>query len=358
MKNSKSYLVAANTCEGFVSYFEEFLKPAKRVMILKGGPGCGKSTFMKKVGNTLIDKGLSVDFIYCASDSESLDAIYVNDVDLIIVDGTAPHVIDPKYPGVVESIYNFGEYFDEDILRENGRKIKNIIDTKSGEYKKLYDILREAKIIHDRMEKEYLIGMDFEKANQISTNLVKEVVGESECMDGNEINRFAGALTPQGQAIYYDELLEGIENRYIIKGRAGTGKSTLMKKLGKSGLCKGYEVEFYHCGLDPNSLDMVIIRDLSVAVLDGTAPHVVDPVGNDKVIDMFELCINKDIVDEENGILVDINREYSAEIVKAKEVFKNIKELHEELEGIYTKAINFKEIDKIYDKVIEEILNM
>ncbi|MEF9935416.1 MAG: hypothetical protein RR898_08580, partial [Clostridium sp.] len=160
------------------------------------------------------------------------------------------------------------------------------------------------------------------------------------------------------QAIYYDELLEGIENRYIIKGRAGTGKSTLMKKLGKSGLCKGYEVEFYHCGLDPNSLDMVIIRDLSVAVLDGTAPHVVDPVGNDKVIDMFELCINKDIVDEENGILVDINREYSAEIVKAKEVFKNIKELHEELEGIYTKAINFKEIDKIYDKVIEEILNM
>ncbi|MEF9935415.1 MAG: ATPase, partial [Clostridium sp.] len=95
MKNSKSYLVAANTCEGFVSYFEEFLKPAKRVMILKGGPGCGKSTFMKKVGNTLIDKGLSVDFIYCASDSESLDAIYVNDVDLIIVDGTAPHVIDP-----------------------------------------------------------------------------------------------------------------------------------------------------------------------------------------------------------------------------------------------------------------------
>ncbi|MEG0371093.1 MAG: hypothetical protein RR515_01935 [Clostridium sp.] len=358
MKNTRSYLVAANTCEGFVSYFDEFLKTAKRILILKGGPGCGKSTFMKRVGNTLLNNDFKVDFVYCASDRDSLDAIYVHGIDLIIVDGTAPHVIDPKYPGVVDSIMNFGEYFDEENLRENGIQIKRIIDMISNEYKRLYDILKGAKIIHDKMEKEYIIGMDFDKANKIANSLIEEVIPGKIIGEGKEVNRFSGALTPQGQAIFYSELTVGIDNKWIIKGRAGSGKSTIMRKLASAALSKGYEVEIYHCGLDPKSIDMVIIRDLSFAILDGTAPHVVDPVNNDRVIDMFEECIDKEIVDEENGILVTINKEYKEEIEKAKSIFINIKILHDDLEGIYAKAVDFSKIDNVYNKVIKDILDM
>ncbi|KMT21095.1 hypothetical protein [Clostridium cylindrosporum] len=358
MSKCKSYLVAANTCEGFVSYFDDFLKEAKRILILKGGPGCGKSTFMKKVGKNLLDKGYSVDFIYCASDSDSLDAIFVHGIDLIIVDGTAPHVIDPKYPGVVDSILNFGEYFDEEHLRKKGEEIKNIIDTKSNEYKKLYEVLKNAKVIHDKIEKEYLIGMNFERANEIANFLVEEIVPEGEEKVGKEIQRFSGALTPQGQAIFYDDLTSDIKSKYIIKGRAGSGKSTLMRKVATAALSKGYEVEVYHCGLDPKSLDMIIIRDLSVAILDGTAPHVVEPSENDKVIDMYVECIDKNIVDEEEGILVSVGEEYRKEIEKAKSIFKDIKSLHEKLEGIYVKAIDFSKVDKVYDKVLDDILNM
>ena len=286
MKNCRAYMAAANTCEGFVSYFEDLIKSGERVFILKGGPGCGKSTFMKKVANEIIDKGYKMDLVYCSSDKDSLDAIFIHDINVIILDGTAPHVIDPKYPGVIDSIINFGEYFDEYKLRESKKQIKGIIDKKADKYKELYTILKSAKTIHDKIEKEYLIGMNFEKANQISTALSSEIIKENKNVDGKEIHRFSGALTPQGQAIYYDELTFDIKSRYIIKGRAGSGKSTLMNKIATNAVDSGYEVEFYHCGLDPKSLDMVIIRELSVAILDGTYPHAVEPVGDDKVIDL------------------------------------------------------------------------
>lgn len=358
MSKCKSYLAAANTCEGFVSYFDDLLKSGERVLILKGGPGCGKSTFMRKVGDFLLSKGYTIDFIYCASDKESLDAIFVHRIKLIIVDGTAPHVIDPRYPGIVESILNFGEFFDENKLRLKSKEIKRVIDVKENEYKKLYEVLKKAKTLHDAIEKEYLIGMDFERASEIANFLIDKIILEKKESDGKEIHRFSGALTPQGQAIYYEELTFNIEKRYIIKGRAGSGKSTLMRKVAENAISSGYEVEVYHCGLDPKSLDMIIIRDLSVAILDGTAPHIVEPKGNDKVIDMFEECINKDIVDENDGIIISKSKEYSEEINKAKEIFKNIKMLHETLEGLYSDAVDFSEIDKIYNKVISEIENM
>lgn len=358
MNKGKSYLAAANTCEGFVSYFDDLLRDAKRILILKGGPGCGKSHFMSKIGKELRSKDYEVDFIYCASDNDSLDAIFVNGINLVIVDGTAPHVVDPKYPGVVDSILNFGQYFDENKLRQNGDKIKDIIDTKAEEYKKLYKVLESAKIKHDKIEKEYIIGMDFDKASEIASRLIKDVIKENKSGEGREINRFSGALTPQGQAIYYDELTNDIQNKYIIKGRAGSGKSTLMKKVANAGISKGYEVELYHCGLDPKSIDMVIIRELSLAILDGTAPHIVEPKGNDKVIDMFKECINKDIVNEDDGVIVSTNREYMKEINKAKDIFKNIKLLHEELEGMYSVAVDFSKVDKVYDDVMNTILKM
>ncbi len=358
MKNCTSYMAAANTCEGFVSYFDDLLKSGERIFILKGGPGCGKSTFMKKVAKEIVNKGYKLDLIYCSSDKDSLDAIFIHDIKVIILDGTAPHVIDPKYPGVVDSIVNFGEYFNEYKLRESKNKIKEIIDKKAEKYKELYSVLKSAKIIHDKIEKEYLIGMNFEKANQISTFLSNEIIKENKGVEGKEIHRFSGALTPQGQVSYYDELTFDIESRYIVKGRAGSGKSTLMNKIATNAINNGYEVEFYHCGLDPKSLDMVIIRELSVAILDGTYPHIVDPTGSDKVIDMFEECIDKEIVNEEDEILISKNKEYKDEIEKAKNIFDEIKNLHEILENIYSSTVDFSKVDDVYKKIVNEILNM
>ena len=43
------YFLAANSCEGFCSYFDKSYLPDGewRAFIIKGGPGTGKSSFMK-----------------------------------------------------------------------------------------------------------------------------------------------------------------------------------------------------------------------------------------------------------------------------------------------------------------------
>lgn len=91
---------------------------------------------------------------------------------------------------------------------------------------------------------------------------------------------FAAANSRYGFYSLYDEVYSERElNRvYIIKGGPGTGKSTLMSKIAERASELGLKTDVYLCSSDPGSLDGVIVKELGVAVLDGTAPHARDPV--------------------------------------------------------------------------------
>ena len=56
----KNVLLGANTAHGFVSYYDQILVPkAKYLGIIKGGPGTGKSTFMRKIGEKIKNEGFA-----------------------------------------------------------------------------------------------------------------------------------------------------------------------------------------------------------------------------------------------------------------------------------------------------------
>ena len=56
------YFPGGNTAEGFCSHFEDILplSARKRMFYLKGGPGVGKSTLMRRVGEAAEKAGLEV----------------------------------------------------------------------------------------------------------------------------------------------------------------------------------------------------------------------------------------------------------------------------------------------------------
>ena len=93
-KDIKSFL-GANTPNGFHSLFGQLYNPYKdsRMYIIKGGPGTGKSSFMKKVAKAASSLALDTEQIFCSSDPDSLDGVIVPQLGLCIADGTAPHVI-------------------------------------------------------------------------------------------------------------------------------------------------------------------------------------------------------------------------------------------------------------------------
>ncbi len=88
---------------------------------------------------------------------------------------------------------------------------------------------------------------------------------------------FAGANTAHGFAGIYDSVANErtLDRVYILKGGAGTGKSTLLRRVAATAESAGLPVTRYLCGSDPASLDCVVLDD-RVALLDGTAPHTRD----------------------------------------------------------------------------------
>ncbi len=91
------YFAGGNTARGYYSLFESNIADLDRIFILKGGPGTGKSTLMKEIGVHWLGKGYNVEYLHCSSDPDSIDALIFPTLKVGIVDGTAPHVIEPKY---------------------------------------------------------------------------------------------------------------------------------------------------------------------------------------------------------------------------------------------------------------------
>ena len=91
------YFLGANSPSGFYSLYDQLIPPetARGIYILKGGPGCGKSTLMRRVGNLLQEEGIPAEYILCSGDPDSLDAILIPEKQVAIVDGTAPHAAAP-----------------------------------------------------------------------------------------------------------------------------------------------------------------------------------------------------------------------------------------------------------------------
>ena len=91
--NSIQYFLGANSPTGFYSLYDQLLPPeqASAIYILKGGPGCGKSTLMRRVAALAQEAGEPVEYILCSGDPDSLDAILLPGKKAALVDGTAPH---------------------------------------------------------------------------------------------------------------------------------------------------------------------------------------------------------------------------------------------------------------------------
>lgn len=92
---------------------------------------------------------------------------------------------------------------------------------------------------------------------------------------------FLGANSEEGFSSLYEQLLGGrFDDLLILKGGAGSGKSTFMRRVGAAVERTGERVVYINCSGDPDSLDGAIFLDRRAAIVDGTAPHGTAPLGH------------------------------------------------------------------------------
>ncbi|WP_026476232.1 ATPase [Alkaliphilus transvaalensis] len=89
----KRLFPGGNTSVGFFSYYQYVidLKEANRLYLLKGGPGVGKSSLMKKIGHEMVERGYDIEFHHCSAGPEGVDAVVIPALKVAIIDGTSPH---------------------------------------------------------------------------------------------------------------------------------------------------------------------------------------------------------------------------------------------------------------------------
>lgn len=353
-----------NTSKGFYSFFSYMIGPdAKRLFIIKGGPGVGKSSFMKYIGQEMINRGFDVEYHHCSSDPDSIDGIVIPSIGVGICDGTAPHIIDPQYPGIVDEIINLGDFWDEEKIA--ARK-DDIIDTKkrsSKRFKIVYSLLKESKVAYDEWKGYVEDSVDRGKYLRIVKILLEtvfeDVVGNYGASPKAR-HLFASSITPKGFVNYIDTLVTQGMKIYAIKGEPGTGVKELVERVAQAAGELGLYTEQFHCPYEPDKLDLLIIPALNVMIANTSQPyhpHIekLEDIVIEDTIDL-NLCINYDELQYYKDEIEDAKSRYDYLLDKAVVHLKKAKEIHGEVEKFYIKAMNFDEVNKKREEILERIL--
>lgn len=150
----QNYFLGGNTNHGFCSLYDGFCAGKDDFLyVIKGGPGCGKSSFMKRIAQNWEEGGLSAERVFCSGDPDSLDGIYCPELHFGYVDGTAPHRQDVRYMGLSGAYLDFSPFFRLDELKSKKTEIEPLADACSQEYKKAYRALTKFTMPHGSFDK-------------------------------------------------------------------------------------------------------------------------------------------------------------------------------------------------------------
>lgn len=354
----KHVFPGANTPRGFYSLYDHIAPvDANKVFVIKGGPGVGKSTFMRKLAEDLEACGFAVEYHHCSADNNSLDGIYLPAIEVALIDGTAPHVVDPKHPGAVDEIIHLGDYWDEAAMRAPAHKAAILRTSRecSFRFKRAYDALRAAQAYLEEWQSYGAACLDAGALHARTEELAAELPGRRRPGAGKARRLFASAITYDGPQHWLGSLFSGAARRYVVTGAPGTGKSALIGRLVDTALARGYDADVYHCPMFPDRVDHAFLPALGVALIKSAWPHEVQAEPQDVVIDTGAFldqeryaAYDEDCAAARAGLMAAVDR-LVYQLGMAKKV-------HDELEEYYVPHMNFAAIEERRQRTLQRIL--
>jgi len=343
-----TYYLSANSCSGYVSFLDEYINDFKKIIVLKNISNKTKTKIFETIKRKLDGAEIIYDLVMRCGYVNECDAIILVDKSMIITD---EYLLTSSIPFHADIVNFYDEHDFDFVFHKRLTYIKNQI---SETEEKMFYHLSEAKKIHDDWEKIYISNMDFNKMNGAADELIKNIFNnftKKEYKKYSNINRFFGTLLSRNSINYIDELTKELKKRIFIKGRPGSGKSPLLKKIVSNAHDRGLSTETYYCSFDPKSLDMVVIRDIGVCIFDSTSPHEKNPIKDtDIIFDVYDIAINENTDEINSEKLMHITSMYNSEIKKAKECMYTQSLLREKFNKLID--TNLYHIEKSIDLVL------
>ena len=174
----QTYFLGANCGKGFVSLYAGFPPGGAFLHILKGGPGTGKSGFMRRIGEAAEARGIDVHYVLCSGDPDSLDGVYIPALHQAWVDGTAPHVVEPRHFGVDSDYVNLGDFVRLPMAEKDREEVRRLTKEYRALYAEAYEKLRQAKELHDQLEAVYKPYVDFSALTAFTEKTIQVAFSE------------------------------------------------------------------------------------------------------------------------------------------------------------------------------------
>lgn len=332
-EKSRRYFAAANSAGGFVNYFPQIFgaERCRRLYVIKGGPGTGKSSFMRNVGAQAEAKGFGVTYYYCSSDPASLDGIFIEGLSVGLVDGTAPHVWEPSLVGAFEQIVNLGAFWNADMLADKRETVEALTKEKKACYGRAYRYLTAYGEVRRAADDVILPLVDGDKLSRAAARSFKRYAPPA----ANFFCEKVGLCDSIGMAgrVRFDTYERFANTRICVRDLGGTAHLFLAALYA---LCRrhGVSVGVSYDPILPERIDALALLD------NGTVFSLKDVSGDTGVVNMRRF-VQMDGYREGRTRRKESGELCTRLLACAEQEFAAVRRYHFELETLYGEAMDF-----------------
>ena len=348
------FFLGANSGEGFYSLYDQLLGGRlDDLMILKGGPGCGKSTFMRRVGAEAERRGERVIYIQCSGDPDSLDAVILPDRKTAAVDGTSPHVLEPTYTAACERYVDLTRFYDVAAAKVRRAEIVALSDEYRAHYRSAYRILRALDEVTLERRVALHAQMDFSKLRRrMNGILARELRGEG-TGTGRVDRAFLGGVTHRGDICRFDTVETLCPRVYELDDSAGLGAEVL-ESIVQTAREKQFDVVACPDPDRPRELQHVLIPERGLAFVTANAriPYEGRPYRRLRLDAMAEDKLTR----AQKAKLRFARRVEASLLDEAVAALASAKRAHDALESAYHPCVDFAGVTALADEEIERSL--
>lgn len=346
------FFLGSNTENGFFSHFSQLqdINYGIRPIILKGGPGTGKSSIMKKVANDFFESENIIENIHCSSDPDSLDCVILHNKKRAVLDGTSPHIMEAKYPLALENIVNLLDCGNENKVKENLKEIYELNNDISMCHKSFCNML---KFANSMINTTRLIINKYVNFNKLERNALRISQKELKRTYNNpkEHIRMISAFTPNGLITYQDTVIKLCKKVWVINDEYRVCSPILLQILREEALDKGYEIYTCYSAFNASKeIDALLIPQINLAFVCSNKYLDFSKVNPYKIMNVTRF-IDKTVFQKYKQRLSFYRKTIKQLLDEGILHLKKAKSLHDELEKYYIKNMDFNKLNKKYKEI-------
>jgi hypothetical protein len=260
----------------------------------------------------------------------------------------------------VDEIIHLGDHWDAQSMVRHKKQVLDINRETSRLFRRAYDYLSVAERANSVLESavKETSALDHRGLDDQATAVAADALGtETRRGYGVERRLFASAISPAGLTNHLTTLTSGLDKKYLVVGKPGTGRTTLVKRVADVIRSRGFHVEYYHCCLDPDRIDHAIVPELKAGIFNASEPHALMPDAGDVLVDTGRF-VDWSRLERLSGEIQEAEDLYSRAIGNGLAFMSLAKRTHDEMEKYYTPYMDFEAIGARRERILDRILEL